>query len=108
MAIKRSDVLILISSNEAQNEYGVFVPAPTEREVFCRVESVSQAGFFEGGRSGLNPEYKFIVFDADYNSESVCKLAEEQFAIYRTYRIGDYIELYAERKGGTNGPTQTD
>lgn len=106
MAVKRSDVLSLISSNETQNEYGVFVSVPTEREVFCRVESVSQAEFFEGGRSGLNPEYKFVVFDADYNSESVCKFAGEQFAIYRTYRIGDYTELYAERKGGTNGTAQ--
>lgn len=103
MAVKRSDVLTLISSNETQNEFAVFVPAPTEREVFCRVESVSQAKFFEGGRSGLNPEYKFIVFDADYTGETVCKFAGEQFAIHRTYRIGDYIELYAERKGGTNG-----
>lgn len=107
MAIKRSDVLTLISSNETQNVYGVFVSNPTEREVFCRVESVTQAEFFEGGRSGLNPEYKFIVFDGDYSGESVCKFAGKQFAIYRTYRIGDYIELYAERKGGTNGPAES-
>ncbi|MBP3673289.1 MAG: hypothetical protein J6J18_05615 [Oscillospiraceae bacterium] len=106
MAVKRDVELTLISSNEAQNQYGVFVSNPTEREVFARVESVSQAEFFEGGRSGLNPEYKFIVFDEDYSGETVCKFAGEQFAIYRTYRIGDYIELYAERKGGTNGPAQ--
>lgn len=103
MAVRREDILTLISQNETQNQYGVFISSPTEREVFCRVESVSQAEFFEGGRSGLNPEYKFIVFYADYAGETVCKFHSEQFAIYRTYRIGDYIELYAQRKGGTNG-----
>jgi len=97
-------VLTLVSSNMQRNQYGVFISQPTERAVFCRVESVSAAEFYEGGRSGLNPEYKFIVFGADYAGEGVCKFAGEQFAIYRTYRTGDYMELYAERKGGTNGP----
>ena len=36
--------------------------------------------------------------------ETVCEYNGESFSIYRTYETdSDYIELYVERKGGTNG-----
>jgi hypothetical protein len=50
----------------------------------------------------LNPEYVFTVFFADYEDETVCEFHGKRYAIYRTYHDGDQMELYAERKGGTN------
>lgn len=73
------------------------------REVFCQVDSVTQSEFFEGGRNGLNPEYRFTMFAADYQGERTVEYKQRTYGIYRTYQPRtDIIELYAERKGGTN------
>ena len=73
------------------------------REVFCQVDSVTQSEFFEGGRNGLNPEYRFTMFFADYQGERTVEYNGRRYGIYRTYQPRtDIIELYAERKGGTN------
>ena len=87
-----------------QDEYGRWIATPTAKEVMCQVESVSQAEFFEGGRNGLNPEYRFTMFFGDYSGESVVEYKGNTYSVYRTYlRKTDVLELYVERKGGTNG-----
>lgn len=99
----RSDVIKLISMNRTQDEYGRWVATPTAKEVFCQVDSITRAEFFDGGRNGLNPEFKFTMFFGDYNGESVVEYADNTYSVYRTYlRRTDIIELYVERKGGTN------
>ena len=98
------DILILIGETFTQDENGVRRPTPTRREVFCQVRSVSRAEFFDGGRNGLNPSFQFTVFAADYEGESTVEYDGKQYGVYRTYRVpeSDYLELYVERKGGTN------
>lgn len=98
-------VLTLITTTEQQDAFGVWRDAETSRQVFCKVDSVTRAEFFEGGRNGLNPEFRFTVFAADYHGERLCEYCGSRYGIYRTYRTpgDDYMELYAERKGGTNG-----
>lgn len=89
--------------NRTQDEYGRWVATPTAKEVFCQVDSITRAEFFDGGRNGLNPEFKFTMFFGDYNGESVVEYAGNTYSVYRTYlRRTDIIELYVERKGGTN------
>lgn len=102
----QDDVLTLVSQTFEKNEYGVRVPATSNREVFIRVYSITRQEFYEAGRNGLNPAYKFSLFAADYLGETECVYRGQPYAIYRTYRVpeSDYIELYVERKGGTNGP----
>ena len=85
------------------DEYGVWKSRPTRRKVFAQVGSATRAEFFEGGRNGLNPEFVFTLFFGDYNNESELIYNDQQYAIYRTYHgRTDTIELYAERKGGSN------
>ena len=99
----RSDIVKLIQTTHTQDEFGVWQTEETEREVFCQVNSVTRAEFFEGGRNGLNPEYMFTMFEADYEGEPIVEYNGLRYGIYRTYRgRRDTIELYAERKGGTN------
>ena len=101
----RSDIVTLISSTEEQDEYGVLQETNLSgRDVPCQVESVTRAEFFEGGRNGLNPEFRIKMFFGNYNGEKTLLYHGRIYAIYRTY-IGrnDIIELYVERKGGTNG-----
>lgn len=99
----RSDVINLISITQQQDEYGQWVDTPTSKQVFCQVESVSQSEFFEAGRNGLNPQFKFTLFGGDYDNEPLVEYKGNQYSVYRTYLTkSDKMELYVERKGGTN------
>lgn len=97
-------ILTLIGTTWAQDDRGVRHETSRSREILCRIDSVTRSEFFEGGRNGLNPELQFTVFAGDYEGETVCQYEGKQYGIYRTYRVPgtDYMELYAERKGGTN------
>lgn len=105
----RSDVITLVASTKSQNAYGVWVESKTTRDVFCQVNSVTGAEFFEGGRNGLNPEFRMTMFFADYNGERELLYKDKRYSVYRTYQgRNDTIELYVERKGGTNAGTSQD
>lgn len=104
------DVLILVSETKAKDEYGVDRKTFSSKQVFTQVNRVTRQEFFLGGRNGLNPEFSFTVFAGDYSGEAACQYNNEQYSIYRTYHIPgtDYLELYVERKGGTNVQKDTD
>lgn len=100
----RSEVISLIAETRTQDANGVWRAAETKTDVFCQVNSVTRAEFFDAGRNGLNPEYQFTVFYADYNGEKIIEYKGQRYGIYRTYHARtDVLELYAERKGGNNG-----
>ena len=100
----RSDVITRVGVTKSQDVYGVWREEKTQREIFCQVGSVSASEFFEGGRNGLNPQYRFTMFCGDYNGETVVIYKNLPYSVYRTYLARtDTIELYVERKGGTNG-----
>lgn len=102
----RSNVITLVSTVKTQDELGVWRETPSPRDVFCQVDSVTRNEFFEGGRNGLNPQYRFTVFAGDYEGEQTVIYNGLPYAIYRTYHARtDELELYAERKGGTNSVT---
>ena len=99
----RSDVINLISESRTQDDYGRWIATKTSKQVMCQVDSITRAEFFEGGRNGLNPEFKFTMFNGDYSGETVVEYQGKTYSVYRTYlRRTDIIELYVERKGGTN------
>lgn len=100
----RSIVLTLVAVTTQQDQYGVWRETEYSRDVYAQVDSVSRSEFFEAGRNGLNPQFVFTMFYGDYNGEQICEYNGKRYAIYRTYLTKtDTIELYAERKGGTNG-----
>lgn len=100
----RSNIITLVKEIKTRNSLGVNETTYVRRNVFCNVSSVSAQEFFEGGRFGLNPSYKMSMFLGDYNHEKILEYNGEMYSIYRNYLKGtDTIELYVERKGGTNG-----
>lgn len=97
----RSSVIYLVDEVNVLGNAGVFETTTTERKVFCQVESVSLSEWSEGGRNGLNPQYRMTMLKAEYNGEEVLRYKGTQYAIYRTYEEkGDYIELYVEKRKG--------
>lgn len=95
----------LISETYTQDVNGVWRDTNESKEVFCQVHSVTRSEFFNAGRNGLNPEFRFTMFAGDYDGQRTIEYNGNTYAVYRTYIVPgtDYIELYVERKGGTNG-----
>lgn len=99
----RSSLISLVKETHTQDTNGVMRLNRTERNVFAQIETVTRAEFFEGGRNGLNPEFKFTMFFGDYDEEREVIYNGKHYGIYRVYYgRNDTIELYAERKGGLN------
>ena len=96
-----TDVIQLIKQTVTTNTYGIEEMTETERTVFCEVNSITQTEFYAAANTEFNPEYKFNVFFGDYEGESLLAFNDNRYSIYRTFRTGDYMELYAERKVGT-------
>ena len=99
-----SDAAYLYLEQYEQDSQGVTQTTGTERKVFVKVESVTGREWFEGGRNGLNPQYRFTMFMGDYWGEKVIKYRGTKYTIYRIYnKSNDEVELYAElRKGNVN------
>lgn len=97
----RSTVLTLVGIAYTQDAIGQQVPREIPREVFCSLSSVSASEWFDGGKAGLNPEYRATMFAPDYEGEQIAQLDGERYGIYRTYLGRDEtIELYLTRKAG--------
>lgn len=95
-----TDVITLVTQTITADKYGNEVATETERTVYCEVDSISQTEFYAAANTELNPEYKFTIFFGDYEGEEVVVFNGARYSVYRTYRTGDNLELYAERKIG--------
>lgn len=99
--MNRSSVAYLVTESFTQNQYGVMESTETKHKVYVDVTSANQQEWFEGGRNGLNPQYRFTMFSFDYHNEKIIEYQGTQYTIYRTYyRSTDEIELYVELKKG--------
>lgn len=100
----RSTPIYLIGTTYTEDAYGVLQPTQTRRLAYANVTSVSASEWFEGGRNGLNPEYRFTMFAPDYHGEDEVEYNDAHYAVYRTYqRRTDMIELYCEKRKGRHG-----
>ncbi len=105
----RSTPIQLLSYTKTRNELGVWEETYTPRLVFAQVDSVSRAEFFDGGRNGLNPEFRMTMFYGDYQGERLLRYNGQTYSVYRTYHgRTDELELYVERQGGSNGKGNPD
>lgn len=97
------DVIQLIRSVSMRDKYGVISHSETlSGEIPCTVSSLSRAEVFSGNQQGLNPQFQFIIFVGDYDEQEKLLYHEKLFYIYRTFINGDRIELYCEKRKGTD------
>ena len=98
------EAIELITVTRTKDQDGIDQKTEKSKTVYGYVDSVSAAEFFEGGRNGLNPEIRVTMTVLDYSGQTILERGGERFGVYRTYRPNNgTVELYAERKGGTNG-----
>ena len=94
-------IAFLIGYTVALNDYKQEVKTETRSQIFAKKESVSRSEFYNGGKAGLQPEFRLTTAIIDYNGELEVELDGVRYGIYRTYNVSqDYIELYCEKKGG--------
>lgn len=97
----RSTPIYLVSQTYTEDEYGVLQATTEKRKVYANVMSVNAAEWYEGGRAGLNPEFRMIMFAPDYQGEQLVEYNGVQYAVYRTYLARtDTLELYVEKRKG--------
>lgn len=81
----------------------------TTATVLADISSVSQTEFFSGGRIGLQPSIKAVLYDFEYNEEPLIKWNGKIYSVYRTFYVNgaDRVELYCEERGGTKDEPST-
>ena len=94
------DVITLVALTITKDSLGIEVSTEALRNVFAEVESITQTEFYAARDAQIKPEFRFRVFFGDYKGEEILEYQKVRYAIYRTFRSGDYMELYAERKVG--------
>lgn len=95
-----SDIIYLMSEQTQTDDMLIERTYMLQKQVFAEVSSISASEFHSSRQNGLMPEYKFNVFFGDYDGEKIIMYNNEYYNIYRTYRNGDIVELYAEGKNG--------
>lgn len=100
MGIKYEKAFLMREEYE-KDAIGQEISKETKRGVFCEISSISQSEFRTAGQSGIKPECKVVIWEAEYNNEQIIEINGKRFTVYRTYSRDDgKIELYAETRIG--------
>lgn len=99
-------VITLIKIQEgSRDQYGNPTLIRTSTEVFCQVESVTRAEFYQAAQTGLHPSYTFILSHfMDYHGEQEAEYTDwtgttHRYDIIRTYRRDDdQLEIVAQER----------
>ena len=96
-----SDRITLIAETLTLDSIGNTVPGdPVKTEVWADVRSISRAEFAAAGAAGLKPSLMAVVHACDYGGQTRLRWEGLTLEVYRTYRRGDVVELYATEKRG--------
>lgn len=102
----KNTTIDMIETTSTLDALGQYTYSNNKRTVYAKAESVTQTEWFEGGRLGLNPQYRFTLFAGDYQGETELEYNSKRYTIYRTYYAnGDTVELYTEEKKGIRAST---
>ena len=71
-----------------------------KRSVFAKIKNVGQKEFFEASLNKMKVSKKLQMYSFEYENETMALDDNKLYSIYRTYTVGDMIELYLEDKGG--------
>lgn len=100
----RDAEIMLVFPTMQADEYGIPQQIGEEtRTVMASVKSITASEFFEAGRNGFKPEFRFDMFLYDYDGQKELEYKGVRYTVYRTFMgRSDTVELYVTLKGGTN------
>lgn len=87
--------VFLIPQSEKQDCIGQPIDIDNElKAIECKVESVGRSEWSTAAQGGYQAEVLLKVFRACYHGEKIALYHDNRYEIYRTYGVGDEIELY--------------
>lgn len=93
--------IALQKTTYTQDDLGEWVETASDVNVFAYVSSVSMSEFYQAGMQGMKPEYRFLIWQTEYEGEETLKYNDVIYTIYRTYLRDDgRIELYTTLRKG--------
>lgn len=91
----------LISIEYTQDDLGEWIETEVKTDVFATVQSVTMYEFYEAGREGMKPGYRFHVWMTEYDDQELVEYKDKRYRVYRTYiRKDGRIELYVNEQKG--------
>lgn len=91
----RSNIIYLIKNTVTYDDIGQVVETPTEKLVYCNIQSISRDEFFKAGEGGIRPRWVITMFAPDYDNEEYCILNGVKYEIYRSYiKQNEELEIY--------------
>lgn len=95
-----SGIAQLVNVAYSYDEIGQAVKAETLTEIYVEERSITRQEWTEAGRNGFNPSIELVTPFMNYDGQEEIEYSGVRYSIYRTYRTGDNVELYLEKKGG--------
>lgn len=93
--------IALLKTTYTQDDLGEWTETGEEVNVFAYVSSITMAEFYQAGMQGMKPEYRFLIWQTEYDGEETLKYNDVVYTIYRTYLRDDgRIELYTTLRKG--------
>lgn len=96
-----NDTIILISEETVQDATKQTYKRETSTgEILCEFDSVTRTEWSTAYQAGYEAEYQVTVFFLDYSGQRTAIFHGKRYAIYRTFRDGERMELYLATKAG--------
>lgn len=98
--IKDSEQIItLIKSHVTYDDLGVAVAEERHRQAYAVCSSIGQSEYWSSAaQHDVKPEGRATIFYYDYDDETEVEIEHVRYSVYRSYREGDRLTLYLQRK----------
>lgn len=95
------DTIILVSEETAKDTTGQRYRQEVQTgEILCELDSVTRTEWSTAYQAGYESEYKVTVFHLDYAGQKTAIFHDARYAVYRTFRKGERMELYLGTRVG--------
>lgn len=91
----------LIKMSFKKDEQKNIIPVESAREVICDETSTQNREWHQAKMGGLSPSFTLKTARINYEGENILRYNGKKYSIYRTFVVGDDIELYCEEEAGT-------
>jgi len=93
-------IATLIGKTYTLDSIGNSIATETSTTIFVDEKSITRQEWSEAGRQGLNPAVLLVTPSINYSGQDTVEYNSQRYAVYRTYEVGEDVELYLELKGG--------
>lgn len=94
-----SDIVYFVNLAEGTDPDGFPVIVPgIPRQAFANKKSIRSTEFHMAKQQGVDLSFMFEIRSDEYLGEEQLKYEKKDYAVYRTYEKGEFIELICHRK----------